>query len=127
MVAPSVIENPGQGGGGGGGTFVRLSKSAEPATDNYVEYANFTSTDGLIGSGTIKNTGANTLNVKETVTDFFGVTSSSVTAVAAGNDLLISLGINLGTARPPYRDYKLEAQYSGGDTTFDMEIFAVGA
>ena len=76
---------------------------------------------GLIGQGTIKNAGANSMNVRETVTDLFGVTSSVTTPVAAGNDLLLSMAVNIGTARPPYKEYKIEVKSTtaGNPTTYN--------
>lgn len=78
---------------------------------------------GLIGQGTIKNTGANSMDVKETVTDLFGVTDSVTTTVTAGNDLLLSMAVNMNTARPPYSSYKIEVKSTsaGNATTYNYK------
>lgn len=78
---------------------------------------------GLIGQGTIKNTGAQSMDVKETVTDAFGVTDSVTTTVTAGNDLLLSMAVNITTARPPYVSYKIEVKSTaaGVPTTYSYQ------
>src|SRR6185369_6906263 len=67
-------------------------------------------TSGVQGIATIKNTGANGMNVRETGVDQFGVTSTVTTLVAAGNDLRLDPTNNVGTARPPYTRYSIEVQ-----------------
>jgi len=78
---------------------------------------------GLIGNGTIKNTGANSMEVRETVTDAFGTTSSATTTVTAGNDLLLSMAVNINTARPPYVSYMIEVKSTtpGNATSYNYK------
>jgi len=78
---------------------------------------------GLTGQGTIKNTGAQSMDVKETVTDAFGVTDSVTTTVTAGKDLLLTMAVNINTARPPYVSYKIEVKSTaaGVPTTYSYQ------
>lgn len=81
-------------------------------------------TSGVVGIATIKNTGANGMNVRETGVDQFGVTSTVTTLVAAGGDLLLDPTVNIGTARPPYSSYTIEVQSSvaGLPTTYVLRL-----
>lgn len=81
-------------------------------------------TSGVQGIGTIKNTAANGMRVRETATDQFGVTSSVSTVVAAASDHLLDPTINIGTARPPYNNYVIEVQSEnpGVPTTYVLRL-----
>jgi hypothetical protein len=82
---------------------------------------------GLVGVGTIKNTGANDMVVKEIVTDAYGVTDNQTTTVLAGGDLLLDtlLG-NVNTAKPPYVSYDIQVQskVAGTPTTYNLKLTA---
>jgi len=121
------------GNGGVGSTFVGIRNTFNGVTQHRASAATvnaFTdihtqlATSGVIGIGTIKNIGANGMNVRETVIDQFGVTSSVTTLVAAGADRLLDPNINIGTARPAYRSYIVAVQSAvpGSPTTYDMRL-----
>jgi hypothetical protein len=76
----------------------------------------------LDGIGTLKNTGANPMEVRETVTDAFGTTDSATTPVPAGMDLPLDLRTNFGTARPPHGAYTVEVRHTGSATTYALKM-----
>lgn len=81
---------------------------------------------GLVGGGTIKNTGANSMDIRETVTDAFGVTEAVITTVAAGAKQVLKKmdeGPFSATAFPPYVKYQIEARstVAGSPTTFNYQ------
>ncbi len=83
---------------------------------------------GLVGGGTIKNTGANSMDVRETVTDAFGVTEAVTTTVLAGANLVLKrmddqFNAPAGTAYPPYVSYKIEVKstVAGVPTTYGYQ------
>lgn len=85
---------------------------------------------GVLGIGTIKNTGGLNLEVQETVTDIIaGTTDSRTTVVAAGNTALLNPMSNIGTALPPYNVYAVAVrdQVGGGGTTFSLNHSTEGA
>lgn len=90
------------------------------------------STKGLFGIGTIKNTGANPMEVREVVTDAFGVTvtSSPVVPVPAGSDYMLDPQTNFTdgvlNARPPYLSYSVEVRHTVLATTYDLQFAAQG-
>ena len=75
---------------------------------------------GLVGVGTVKNTGAFAMEVMETVTDAFGVIDSVTTTVLPGNDYMLDLQTNFATARPPYIKYAVAVRHPVAATTFDL-------
>lgn len=79
-----------------------------------------TTATGVSGSGTVKNTGSNSMTIRETVTDAFAVTAYVETAIAAGSDYRLDASINLSTARPPYTTYTLSVRSTtpGQSTTY---------
>ena len=97
-------------------------------TGAFVELFTHTNINGVVGAGTIKNTGGvNALDVKETVVDLFGTTSSVTTPVAFGADAKLDPTKNIGTARPPYKSYKVEVSHPVAATTFDVKHVTHGA
>jgi len=100
--------------------------TAQGTTIGFNTAYNGWSVGGLVGIGTIKNSGANTLEVEETVTDFWGTTVSVTTTVLAGNDYMLDLQTNFSTARPPYKNYKVRVRHTGSSTTFDLRISISG-
>jgi len=107
----------------------RFSATAVATTDAPVTQFTHTNTRGLMGIGTIKNTGANSLDVIETVTDAFGTSSSATTTVLAGNNLMLDEQVNLGTAFPPYVSYSVAVKSTvlGNPTTFNLRHASAGA
>lgn len=77
--------------------------------------------------GTIKNTGANPLTVKEEVTDMFGVTDLFEQVVAGGADAPLSSLVNIATSRPPYAAYDVYVKHNGVATTFSLSVSQTGA
>src|SRR4029079_7844938 len=107
-------------------TFNGLSQLQATAatTDAFVAVTTQVATSGVQGIATIKNTGANGMNVRETGVDQFGTTSTQTTLVAAGNDLRLDPTNNVGTARPPYTRYSIEVQSAvpGNSTTYVLRL-----
>ena len=107
-------------------TFNGLSQLQATAatTDAFVSVTTQVATSGVQGIATIKNTGANGMNVRETGVDQFGTTSTQTTLVAAGNDLRLDPTVNVGTARPPYKSYMIEVQsaVAGNATTYVLRL-----
>lgn len=81
---------------------------------------------GLVAIGTIKNTGANSMEVRETVTDAFGVTDSVTTTVLAGNDYMLDAQTNFTTARPPYTTYSVDVRHPTLATTYSLRHVSHG-
>jgi hypothetical protein len=99
-------------------------------TPVFVEVFTHENTRGLLGIGTIKNTdGVDSLDIKETVVDAFGVTASVTTTVLAGNSYLLDLQTNFATASPPYRSYKVEVKdtVAASPATFELHHVSQGA
>lgn len=106
----------------------RKDLTAVATTGAFVTQFTHTNYKGLLGIGTIKNTGGvNSLEVRETVTDAFGVTDSVTTTVLAGNDYLLDLQTNFATARPPYVSYAVEVRHPVAATTFSLRHGSQGA
>lgn len=83
---------------------------------------------GVVGIGTIKNTGGvNDLEVRETVTDAFGTTASVVTTVNPGNDYMLDPQTYFGAARPPHVSYKVEVRHPVAATTYSLRHATLGA
>jgi hypothetical protein len=105
----------------------RYRKTAGTTTGVFVELFTHKNQYGVVGVGTIKNTGGvNSLNVKETVTDGFGVTDSVTTVVPFGNDFMLDPSANITTARPPYVSYKVEVDHPTAATTFNIQFSSTG-
>jgi hypothetical protein len=119
IIGPSTIVNNakkyGQSAGATTGAFVTLFTHVNPK--------------GLLGIGTIKNTGGvNDLQVRETVTDAFGVTdATTITTVNPGNSYMLDVQTNFGAARPPYVSYAVAVQHPVAATTFDIQHTDTGA
>ncbi|MCJ7633459.1 hypothetical protein MUP77_13870, partial [Candidatus Bathyarchaeota archaeon] len=77
----------------------------------------------------ISNTGGASMDVRETVTDAFGTTTSTTTAVLAGNSLMLDEQVNINTAFPPYLSYAVAVQSTtpGVPTTFNLHHASHGA
>lgn len=105
---------------------VRRTDVAGSTTGAFVTVATINSTMGLTGVGTIKNTGANGMEVRETVTDIFGVTDNVVTPVASGMDYMLDLLTNFATAKPPYAQYNVAVRHPTTLTTFALHLVSQG-
>lgn len=97
-----------------------VAVDAVGTTPAFVEVFEHACPNGLMGIGTIKNTGGDSLEVKETGVDLFGTTDSVTTVVGAGSDHTLNPQANLTTARPPYERYKVEVRHPATATTFDL-------
>jgi hypothetical protein len=108
-----------------------LADKATSTTNALVEIVpTITNPKGLIGIGWIKNTdGANSLDVKESFTDAFGVTSTLTTTVTFGNSLPLSLQQSIGTGLPPYVSYKAEVidTVAGSHATYVSHFTSQGS
>ena len=85
--------------------------------------------NGLVGSGSIKNTGANSLTIRRTATDEFGVTDFQEDVVLSGASASWNFDVALGTALPPYRSFTLSIQSTnpGSPTTYSVRAASTGA
>lgn len=102
----------------------RVDVDAQATVDAYAVFANKSSVTGILGVGTIKNTGAQSLTVKESALDAFGVSDSVETVVTAGNSVMLDPTQNFDTALPPHVQYLVEVKSTtpGSPTTFDMRL-----
>jgi hypothetical protein len=72
------------------------------------------------------------MEVREVVTDAFGVTvtSSPAIPVPAGGDYMLDPQTNFTdgvlNARPPYLSYSVEVRHTGVATTYDLQFAAQG-
>lgn len=95
----------------------------------YVPVLKNSNPEGDFGIGTLENTdGANSLRVRETVLDFFGVIDSVVTTLPAGNTYLLDLETNFGLGRPSYATYQVDVidGVPGSHATYKIELTAFG-
>jgi hypothetical protein len=98
--------------------------------DGYASIFTLENQRGLVGIGTMKNTGGvNSLKVKETVTDAFGVTDSVETVVAPGGSRKLDMQADITTARPPYVSYdvSVKSNVPGSSTGFSASAMGQGA
>lgn len=86
-----------------------------------------TNPKGILGAGTLKNTGGASMRVKETVTDAFGTSDSRTTTVSAGDTMLLNPQSNIGTSFPPYVSYAVAVCDDGVGTTFSIRHATEGA
>jgi hypothetical protein len=100
----------------------RRSLTGGVTTGAFVQEVAMVNANGVGGIGTIKNTGGTSLEVRESVVDLFGVSSSAITTVLSGNDYTLDPDVNFGTARPPYTTYTIEVRHPGAATTYDLQF-----
>ena len=108
----------------------RGAASTGSTTNAYVTIFTHTNPRGLVGVGTIKNTdGANTLTVKETVTDAFGTSTNTTTDVAPGNYYILNPQAAIDTARPPYVSYAVAVidKVGGSHATYELHHVSQGS
>jgi hypothetical protein len=102
-----------------------LSSGSGTSTDSDVTVFTQSITNGVIGVGTVKNTGgANGLTVREEVTDAFGTSANQENNVAFGASYKLDPSANVDTARPPYVSYvvKVRSQSPGNATTYSAKL-----
>lgn len=125
---------PGSGGGGGGSVtpIGDVVNAAGATTDVNATVFSATQANGLIGIGTISNSGANDMIVRETGVDKFGNTKSIETTVLAGNEYLLDPETifddgGLVIAMPPYTTYSVQVRSAsaGNPTTYELHYVDV--
>jgi hypothetical protein len=83
--------------------------AAANSTNALVTIVSVSNPKGVLGIGTVKNTGGvNLIDVKESFTDAFGTTSSITTTVTPGNSYMLDPQTNMGTGFPPYVSYQVQ-------------------
>lgn len=94
------------------------------STNSLVAFVNLSAGTNmhLDGFGTLKNTGAQSIDVKETVTDLFGQTKNVTTTVTSGSQRALSARADIDTARAPYSAYKVEVVSTAMGTPSTFEI-----
>lgn len=95
--------------------------SSGTTTGSFVDQFTHLNLKGILGVGTLKNTGANSMEVRETAIDIIGgATSTRTTTVLAGNSLLLTPMTNIGTVVPPYKSYAVAVRDLGVSTSFSL-------
>jgi hypothetical protein len=89
----------------GAGFVINLTNTTPGAAGNQTIITGSIPATGMSGG----SSGAS-LNVRETVTDKFGVTDSVTATVASGSQYQLNLQTQFNTASPPYTDYKVEVE-----------------
>lgn len=115
--------------GGSGGSGTGRKDSSGTTTAGFVTLFTSTATGGLFGIGSVKNTdAANTMDVRETVIDAYGVTSNVITSISPGNDYLLDLQTYFGNARPPYTSYAVAVRSTSAiaPATYEMRCITQG-
>ena len=97
--------------------------------DAYADVFTHENDKGLIGSGAIKNTGANSLTVRRTVTDGFGTTANQEDVVLAGGTLAWPMDAPIGTAVGAFVSFTVAVKSTtpGSPTTYDLRHASTGA
>lgn len=104
----------------------RRKDSTDSTTDAFVVVFTHTNFKGLLGIGTVKNTDAvDTMDVRETVTDAFGVTSAFITSISPGNDYMLDPQTYINLARPPYTSYAVAVRSTVGGAPATYELHHV--
>ena len=104
----------------------RFSATGVATSAGFVTQFTHRNPKGLLGVGTIKNTGANSLEVRENATDAFGVSGTVTNTVTSGSDRLLDPMANVGTARPPYVIYSVDVRHPVSATTFTIHHTNLG-
>lgn len=84
---------------------------------------------GLAGAGSLKNTGANDLTVRRTVTDGYGTTDFQEDVVLAGASIQWPMDTAIGTAFAAYVSFTVSVRSTtpGSPTTYDLRHSSTGA
>lgn len=98
------------------------STTAGNTTNTLTTVFTHTGSVGLTGGGSIKNTGSNTLTIRRTVTDNYGVTDNQEDPVIAGASLTWSMETAIGTALPEFVSFAVAVKSTVTDnhTTFSV-------
>lgn len=111
-------------------SFVEGSRTLSTSGDSqdiFVDVLTCENPVGVMFEGTVKNTGGvNSMEVQETAVDLFGSTGTQTTTVTPGNDLIVTSSQQVGTARPPYKSYKISIKSTtpGASTAFQLRLLA---
>lgn len=87
-----------------------MASSTGSTTDVLTQAFTKTASTGVGGWGTIKNTGSQSLTVRETTTDAFGVTDFVENTVASSAERRLDGLVNIGTTRVPYTSYTVSVK-----------------
>ena len=81
------------------------------------------------GNGSIKNTGAQSLTIRRTGTDQYGVTDFQEDPVISGATAQWTLDVALGTALPPFKSITVSVKSTtpGSPTTYSIRATSTGA
>lgn len=106
------------------------SALGDVTTAVFVDLFTFAQQKAVPCYGTIKNTGGvNSMEVRETGTDAFGVTTSVTSVVVPGGALaLVSTFLGLvGVAFPPFVSYTIAVRHPVAATTYEAHFAVLGA
>lgn len=109
-------------------SFVEGSRTLSTSGDSqdiFVDVLTCENPVGVMFEGTVRNTGGvNSMEVQETAVDLFGSTGTKTTTVTPGNDLIVTSSQQVGTARPPYKSYKISIKSTipGASTAFQLRL-----
>ena len=109
-------------------SFVEGSRTLSTSGDSqdiFVDVLTCENPVGVMFEGTVRNTGGvNAMEVKETAIDLFGSTGTKTTTVPPVNDLIVTSSQQVGTARPPYKSYKIsiKSKIPGDSTAFQLRL-----
>lgn len=107
---PQGIQGP-AGPQGPPGTTTQLGTGSAPSTDTAVQIFTRTSTGGVLGVFSIKNTDASrSINVAITFADAYGNTNPITQTVAAGGTYLVDLSVAQSGVTPPYTTVTITVQ-----------------
>lgn len=99
---------------------------AQTETGVFANFLKATSICGVLGVGTFKNVGGDSLEIKEIATDYWGTTDSATNTVTAGNERALSTLISIGAARVPYKNYTVQVRHLGVASNFDLSFSGSG-
>lgn len=104
----------------------RMLGKTQVTTDGFTVLLEVRNPQGQNFLAAIKNTGSNSMDVRETATDLYGVTDTRTTTVLPGGVLLLSGDQTVTTAVPPFTSYKIEIKSTspGFSTTADLRMTA---
>jgi hypothetical protein len=109
--------------------FRRKNINGQATVDALTAVFTHTNDKGLAGAGSIKNTGANDLTVRRTVTDGYAVTDFQEDNVPAGAVFTWPMDTAIATALPAYVSFTISVRSTtpGSPTTFDLRHSSTGA
>ncbi len=109
--------------------FRRKDVTGGATVDALTPVFTHTNAKGLAGAGAIKNTGANSLTIRRTGTDAFGVTDFQEDVVLSGAAFTWPMDTALGTALPSFTVFTVSVRSTtpGSPTTYDLHHSSTGA